>query len=146
VGRALAPVALIDPRGAPVAMTFAGQAPATLVLVISGSCPHCENTIPVWGVQIGRASNARLRIICIQVDAPAPEFFAKLEQPWPLYGTVKDKAGWLRDVPVVPAAFLVDARGEITHTWLGEMTEKQQEDFMFALLGAGIGDVPAAGG
>jgi hypothetical protein len=137
VGRAVPPIEVTDRTGSPATLLFAGQAPATLVMVISGSCDQCQSMIPVWARQIDRASNPRVRIVCIQTDAVAPDLFEKMEQSWPLYGGIKGKRGWVRDVPIVPATLLLDAGGVITHTWLGRMDDEQAEALMFALIGAG---------
>lgn len=135
----------IDQAGAPATLTFGGDAPASLALVISGSCGHCEAAMKAWGRQIERVSNSKLRIVCIQIDAPSPKYFQKLEHNWPMFGAALDTPVWTRQLPIIPVAILLDARGKITHTWLGEMDPKQEEEFMFALIGAGA-DVPEKAG
>lgn len=136
----------IDQAGAPATLTFGGDAPASLALVISGSCGHCEAAMKVWGRQLDRVSNTKLRIVCIQIDAPSPQYFQKLDHPWPMFGAALDKPVWTRQLPIIPVAVLLDARGKITHTWLGDMDPKQEEEFMFALIGAGVGDAAGDGG
>lgn len=146
VGRSLGPLTVTDRSGAQTTLSFTGQAPATLVLIIAGSCSHCENTIPVWERALERASNPRLRITCLQIDVPSPEALEKLTQPWPLYGVVRDRGEWVAELPMVPAAFLLDADGVITHSWLGELDDRKAEEFMFAMIGAGMGEAPVISG
>lgn len=146
VGRSLGPLTVIDRSGEEKTLAFAGQDPATLVLVIGGSCSYCDKTIPVWERALERASNPRLRIVCLQTDVPVLEAFEKLSQPWPLFGVVRGRGEWIAQLPMIPAAFLLDAQGVITHAWLGELDDRQAEDFMFAMIGAGIGEAPVNSG
>lgn len=138
-GQTVGPLKLMDSSGTESVLAFDGSAPATLILVGETGCPHCEKSLPVWEAAIQKASNARLRVVAIELDGTTPEKLRRAGSSLAFFGPVGPrKDTWLREVPIVPAAFLVDARGVILRSWLGELGEHQSEDAVFALIGAGL--------
>lgn len=137
VGKSLTPVELLARDGSPFALSFGPGQPATLVLVVSGGCPHCEKMLPFYDEVLAKVNNAKLRVVAIQTDAKKPADLEPMPATLTAYVPVEGRKSWLRDVPVVPAAFLVDKAGTITHEWLGEVLDEDRDKFMFPLIGAG---------
>ncbi len=137
VGKNMKPLELLARDGSPFSLSFGSGQPATLVLVISGGCPHCEKMLPFYDEVLAKVNNAKLRVVAIQTDAKGPAELETVPATITAYVPVEGRKTWLRDVPVVPAAFLVNKAGVITHEWLGEIVDSDRDKFMFPLIGAG---------
>lgn len=136
-GDALSPITAVGADGAPVTLTFRGPRP-TVVFLIAGKCPYCEQTIPVWQEVIAatRATEAgKVDLVTLQTDARRA---ADLK---PLSGgltprLVPEQAGtWLLRVPISPGAMLVDTSGVVRRVWFGMPSERDREELVQALLG-----------
>lgn len=137
VGKTLKPLALLDREETFFTLEFGPVRHATLVLVTSGGCPHCEKMLPVYDEVITRVGNPNLRVVVIQTDAKSAAELEPMPGTLMAYAPIEGGKTWLRDVPVVPAAFLVNKAGVITHEWLGEILDSDRDKFMFPLVGAG---------
>lgn len=137
VGQKMKPLELVARDGAAFPLKFGPDQPATLVLVVSGDCGHCEKMLPFYDEVLAKVNNAKLRVVAIQTDAKKPADLEPMPATITAYLPVEGRKTWLREVPVVPAAFLVDKAGTITHEWLGEVLDEDRDTFMFPLIGAG---------
>ena len=137
VGTVMKPLELVARDGAAFPLRFGSGQAATLVLVVSGDCGHCEKMLPIYDEVVVRVSNPKLRVVAIQLDAKNPADLEPTPATLPAYMPVEGGKTWLRDLPVVPAAFVVDRAGVITHEWLGEIPDADRDGILFALIGAG---------
>lgn len=135
-GDAVGPVGLVDARGGETELRFDEAGPATLVLVVSGTCDFCARTVPVWNGLFAGLPPERLRVVGIEVGGP-PGGTASLGYGLrvPLHTAPGAGSTWLRRIPMVPAAVLVNPGGVVAKVWLGEPGEADRREM--AALAAG---------
>jgi len=138
VGKVMRPLDLIARDGAAFSLKFGSGQPATLVLVVSGGCGHCEKMLPLYDEVIAKVNNLKLRVVAIQTDAKKPADLEPIPATLTAYLPAEGGKSWLKELNVVPAAFLVDQAGVITHEWLGEILDSDRDAFMFPLIGTGV--------
>lgn len=133
-GDTLEPIELTSAGGAQSKHEFSAH-PATLVLVISTHCPHCEEAIPGW-VRAITDAKCTIPILCIESDATAADQMKPTPAALPAYFARNSRDTWLKRLNMVPAALLVDRNAKVTHAWYGPPTPKERDNITDALLAA----------
>lgn len=136
-GESLAPITVQRRDGSASDLSFAGEVP-TIVFLIAGHCPYCDETVPVWA-ETATATRAletgRVRLVTIQTDARRSDALKDMPPGFePVF--VPAQAGtWLVRVPISPGAMLIDTRGVVRRTWFGMPSERDRQELTEAMLG-----------
>lgn len=140
VGTEVGPLPLVDAEGAASELAF-GEGPATLVLMLSGSCGYCAEALPAWNDLAERAARWGVRAAAVQIDGPPggnPEYRLVLRTP---IAFVPGAAGtWLRGIPSVPAVVLIDGEGVVREVSVAELTPERVETLERAAIAAAAGE------
>jgi thiol-disulfide isomerase/thioredoxin len=136
-GDELSAIVTQNADGAQEEKTFrAGK--ATVVFLIAGKCPYCEETIPVWQ-EVIRATRAieagKVELLTIQTDAKSGAELRVIGGGVEPRLVAKQAGTWLLRVPISPGAMLVDGNGVVRRVWFGMPSEKDREELVQALLG-----------
>ncbi len=94
------------------------SAPLTLIILLSGHCAACESAAPAWAQVAARAAREGIVTWVVVIDAgERPEDSLRWAgmTPWAVPGAERT---WMRGVPGVPAAVLVDSAGVVRETWV----------------------------
>ena len=93
---------------------------------------------PVWDRLLRRTdarTNTALSILCIQIDARAPEELKKLPDTLSPAFVRNEGATWLHRIPISPGAVLIDRAGIVRKTWFGVPSQRDEREIETALLG-----------
>lgn len=136
-GDTLSPIACTRADGSLDQRTFTSGKP-TIVFLIAGSCPYCEETIPLWKEAIAatRATETgAVELLTIQTDAKRADQLRVLGGGLEPRFVAQQAGTWVLRVPISPGAMLVDGRGVVRRVWFGMPSERDQHDLAQALLG-----------
>jgi hypothetical protein len=111
-----------------------GNHPKTLVLAIRKGCHYCDSSLPFYKQLSGLEKNNTLHahLLAVMPDDPAA-------------GTADLRSGGVSvealfnqplssiQVSGTPTLFLVDAKGSIEHSWIGELTPQGEKDVIATL-------------
>ncbi len=137
VGESVGPLTLVDTTGTERVATLSGER-STLLFMVSGHCPYCDETLPVWDRLLRRTdarTNTALSILCIQIDARAPEELKQLPDTLSPTFAKNEGATWLHRIPISPGAVLIDRAGIVRKTWFGVPSQRDEREIETALLG-----------
>jgi len=88
-------------------------------------CAPCIQTMPALEELAGEFEDAGLRVVGVSIDEERGKLDAFLERRPVGYPIVHDggddPAWWQFQVPAIPAAFLIDAEGQVIAQWSGEL-------------------------
>lgn len=135
-GESVESIELVNASGAAATHDFAAH-PATLVLVISTQCPHCEEALPVWARAIEDAKASAVPIVCIESDVVSADKLKATPSGIPAHFVPNSRTTWLSRLNMVPAAILVGSDFKVTHTWYGPPTPKERDAITDAIMAAG---------
>lgn len=138
IGERLDPLTVFDAAGATRPLAFSGDRP-TLILLTSGDCPHCTDTLPLWDrvlAQTQVATTGIASVVLLQVDADRPDQLKPALPSLPALGVTDAAATWLHKIPVSPAALWADREGVIRRAWHGVPSQRDLNELAAALLGA----------
>ncbi len=138
VGESLGTIELVGASGARTTHDFAAH-PATLVLVISTHCPHCDEAMPTWVRAIEDANATSVPVVCIESDVIAPDQLKPTPSTIPAFFVPNARSTWLTRLSMVPAAILVGNDAKVLRTWYGPLSAKDQEAMTDALMSASAG-------
>lgn len=136
-GDTLAPITSVRPDGSEDRRTFAIGKP-TVVFLVAGKCPYCDETLPVWQQAIiaTRAAEAgKVDLLTIQTDAKRSTDLRPLPPPMEARFVPQQAGTWLLRVPISPGALLVDGNGVVRRVWFGMPSEQDRQELVQALLG-----------
>jgi thiol-disulfide isomerase/thioredoxin len=137
VGDEVGPLTLTGPDGGVRTIDFrAGR--ATLVFMISGHCPYCDQTIPVWErllKQTETGPTSPIAIVCVQSDARTVADLKPLAGPLTPFMPQAGVTTWLSRIPISPGVVLVGADGVVKRTWFGVPSDRDEAQLGAVLLG-----------
>lgn len=133
---------IIGPDGGESAFQFAAPRP-TLLLLVSGACPHCDEAAPIWEKILDQTSTRDLatgaaetaRLLCIQSDAVRPDQLKPSRGPIVPRIAKDGERTWLRKLGAIPAAVYIGPDGVVKKAWYGVPTERDEREMAEALLG-----------
>lgn len=111
-GRPFPVTTLVDADGTSLGLTEIPETHATLLLLSSPACEHCELAYAAWDRAARRAAGTHLRVLGLALDTPR-EGLRTVDTPYPRLAPGEGEAELLRVLPGVPAAVLVDAQGVV---------------------------------
>jgi hypothetical protein len=117
-GQLIAPLTLLDAEGGVVRVPDPDAGGATLLLVSSGSCEHCDDVAALWEELARSAEGSGLRVLGLVLDA-TPAELRERAAPWPELAPGPDSWALVRRLPGVPAALLVDDAGLVLEAFYG---------------------------
>lgn len=139
IGSQLSAVTLTDSGGRTRTLAF-GPEKWTLVFLVGGHCPYCEETVPIWQKLVTEsqvASHPAIALATIQLDAKAATDLKPLDAPL-APELALERSGWLAKVPIVPSVLLVDRKGVLRRAWYGLPTTEDQQQLGKTMLGIGL--------
>jgi hypothetical protein len=136
------PLTIIGPDGRESVFEFTSARP-TLLLLVSGTCPHCDEAAPLWERVLEQTSTRDLdsgapetaRLLCVQSDATTPEQLKPARGPIVPRIARDGSRTWLRRLGAIPAAVYIGADGVVRKAWYGVPTERDEREMAEALLG-----------
>lgn len=136
------PLTIIGPDGRESVFEFTSARP-TLLLLVSGACPHCDEAAPLWERVLEQTSTRDLdsgapetaRLLCVQSDATTPEQLKPARGPIVPRIARDGSRTWLRRLGAIPAAVYIGADGVVRKAWYGVPTERDEREMAEALLG-----------
>jgi len=135
VGESLGTIELVGASGTQTTHDFAAH-PATLVLVISTHCPHCDEALPTWVRAVEDARATRVPVVCIESDVIAADQLKPTPPTIPAFFVPNARSTWLTRLSMVPAAILVGNDAKVIRTWYGPLSPKDQDAMTDALMAA----------
>jgi thiol-disulfide isomerase/thioredoxin len=140
VGDEVGPVTLIRRDGAARTVEFRNARP-TLVFMIAGHCPYCDETIPVWQRLLEKTESGAdgpIAIVCVQSDARKVEELKSLPAPLEPCAPQPGVPSWLSRIPISPGVVLVGRDGIVKRTWFGVPSDRDEQELATVLLGGEI--------
>lgn len=136
------PLTIIGPDGQEAVFEFAAPRP-TLLLLVSSTCPHCDEAAPLWQKVLEQTSTRDLdsgaaetpRLLCVQSDATRPEQLKPARGPMVPRIAKDGSRTWLRKIGAIPAAVYIGSDGVVRKAWYGVPTERDEREIAEALLG-----------
>lgn len=135
-GEELADVELTSASGVSKSHAFR-EHPATLVLVVSTNCPHCDEAMPTWARVIEDAKATSVAVVCIESDVIDASKLKPTPPVIPAYFVPNARSTWLTRLTMVPAAILVGSDAKVVRTWYGPLTAADHDAMTDALMGVG---------
>lgn len=115
-------------------LDFADGRRATILLLTNGSCESCAFSLPYFNALAESWAAQAVVAAEIQIDAASPETLAHPGSSVLPAVAVRDPfKTWLRRVPMVPAALLLDADGALVKAYYGELSPRQQTELQHAI-------------
>ena len=143
----LTPMGLAPTDGAANPLDFADGRPGTLLVLVGGACETCTLTLPYFNTLRGMWADSGVEFVGVELDATDPaQLHHTAHAEFPMLCVEHGEKTWLRRVPLVPAAVLIDNQGVVRRTWFGVLSARQQQELAEALEGArrgwggGVGD------
>jgi thioredoxin-related protein len=106
----------------------------TLVLAIRKGCHYCDSSLPFYKQLSGLEKNNTLHahLLAVMPDDPAAGT-ADLRSGGVLVEAIFKQPLSSIQVSGTPTLFLVDAKGSIEHSWVGELTPQGEKDVISTL-------------
>lgn len=126
-GDAVDPLPVVDESGQPATIRFGGGESKTILFVFSEGCPACKETLPRWTQTLAHGFPPVVRVLAVQTDGHH-DASTNAVRPFPYPTFTNDPgSGLMARVPMVPAAFVIDAKGIVTKVWFGVPTQEDEE-------------------
>jgi hypothetical protein len=111
-----------------------GDHPKTLVLAIRKGCHFCDSSLPFYKRLSGLEKNNTLHahLLAVMPDDPTAGT-ADLRAGGVSVDTLFNQPLNSIQVSGTPTLFLVDAKGSIEHSWVGELTPQGEKDVIATL-------------
>lgn len=130
----LTPMGFAPSTDAANPLDFADGRPATLLVLVGGACETCTLTLPYFNTLRSMWADAGIEFVGVELDATDPaQLHHTAHAQFPMVCVEHGEKTWLRRVPLVPAAVLVDNQGVVRRTWFGVLSARQQEELAAAL-------------
>ncbi|HEV2146308.1 MAG TPA: TlpA disulfide reductase family protein [Longimicrobiaceae bacterium] len=125
--------------GAPVTV---GESPASgrqVLFVFTTTCPYCMTTLPAWREITAALDTVRsvpVQVYGIALDSvdATRRYLAENRLSFPVVRFPEDKLASLYRAQSVPLTVVLDERGRVIHSRLGEMKERAAIDSVLAAV------------
>lgn len=104
-----------------------------LLFILSTSCPHCEQTLPIWNA-ITKVSSNKVNILGISIhDYEKTRKFANEKNVE--FNIVSADTNFQRKYKVsgVPETLLVNGSGIVEKAWIGQLSNEQTDEIISLL-------------
>ncbi len=103
----------------------------TLLQFWASWCPHCRSDLPYVKELVERYKNKGLQVLTVSVDREPDKLQGFIQEQQVAYPVISATAhpdvSEQYEVQGIPTYFLIDAKGTITNTWSGSLTEGKAE-------------------
>jgi hypothetical protein len=141
-GMTFPPLELRDRAGAPTTIEFGEK--GALLMVFSSDCPDCVATLPDWeelfigdkAIKPDMIPSYGIQLDMPQPDLEDPDTAMVKTMPFPVLGPADETAlRHLRQIPIIPAALVLDMDGMVIKAWPGRPTDDLLEEIRDFIAG-----------
>ncbi len=111
----------------------------SLLFVLSTTCPHCEKNLPLWQEIAVRGGADSCRIVGVSLhDLPTTRAYVAAKGiRFEVVSAADSDFTRHYKIPGVPETILLDARGRVEKTWIGELSDAQTREILGLARGTG---------
>jgi peroxiredoxin len=115
---------VLTPSGVRRSVFLAPGPGPILLLVFTTSCPHCENTLPVWNRLVRLFTEEGIEVLGVSLDDTdrTAAYTASHEIRFPVASVLDREYIAAHGIDGVPATILADPGGTVIGAWPGEIT------------------------
>lgn len=132
IGESMPSLITLDASGAEVlidgvnALALREGRLGTVLIAISGTCPACQESMPIYASLAARHAGTGVVVVAIQVDAKRGGDLKAAPPDLPLAWVAGGEQTWLRRIDIVPSVLVLDATGTVRSMFKGELDADQR--------------------